>query len=69
MSVSDINAARKWANISKDMRQRLLNNVFCLNCADATRIVKYDIHDDELGVVLKGQCQTCGQNVARVIEG
>lgn len=67
MSITDINALRKWKKIPKDLQYRLVNNVFCSKCFETT-IVDYTLHDDDHGVVLKGKCKTCGKDVARVVE-
>ncbi len=65
--VNDIKAAKKWANIPQDIKEVLVNNVYCANCS-VTKIVDYGLHDDQLGLVLKGKCEKCGKTVARFIE-
>lgn len=67
MSVSDINAERKWRQIPKEMRERLIRNVFCPTCFETT-IVNYSVLDDQYGILLKGKCKTCGNDVARLVE-
>lgn len=67
MSVTDIRAARKWSKISKNMQERLLNNVYCAACG-VTTIVEYSMHNDKFGVLLKGKCKRCGKDVARLVE-
>jgi len=67
MSISDINAEKKWRKIPKEMRQRLLSNVFCPKCMETT-IEDYSVFDDEHGILLQGKCKTCGGKVARLIE-
>lgn len=67
MSVTDINAMRKWNKVPKDLQQRLIRNVFCRNCYE-TSIIDYTLNDHELGVLLKGKCKTCGDPVARLVE-
>jgi hypothetical protein len=66
-NITDINAARKWANIPPDVQQKLINNVFCSKCV-VTTLVDYTIHDDKYGILLKGKCKKCGKEVARLIE-
>ncbi|WP_157404559.1 hypothetical protein [Shouchella shacheensis] len=63
MSVTDLNAARKWAKLPKETQQLLINNVFCSTCY-VTTIVDYTLHDDTFGVLLKGKCKDCGNDVA-----
>jgi len=67
MSVSDINAEKKWRKLPKELRQRLIQNVFCTKCFETT-IVDYSVLDDEHGILLTGKCKTCGKDVARVVE-
>lgn len=64
---SDIAALRKWRKLDKDTQNRLLANAFCVNCF-VTTIVDYEITSDKLGIVLRGKCKHCGEDVARVIE-
>jgi len=66
-AVTDIKAAKKWAKISPDIQQMLINNVFCSKCG-VTTIVDYALHNDRFGVVLKGKCKKCGGNIARFVE-
>ncbi|WP_425804558.1 hypothetical protein ACHOLT_20445 [Desulfitobacterium sp. Sab5] len=67
MSIIDFRAAQKWAKLSRDTQQLLVNNVFCSACG-MTTIVEYTLHDDDLGILLKGKCKKCGRDVARLVE-
>ncbi|MDE5414764.1 hypothetical protein [Alkalihalobacterium chitinilyticum] len=67
MSTIDINAIRKWKGIPDDFKQKILSNVFCINCG-VTTIINYSIHDDSDGILLKGVCKKCKEPVARCIE-
>ena len=67
MPIDDINALRKWNYIDKEHQKLIIENVFCRNCK-VTTIVDYSIIEDEYGVILKGQCKKCGNDVARVID-
>lgn len=67
MSIIDFQAAQKWAKLSRDTQQLLVNNVFCSTCG-MTTIVDYTLHDDDLGILLKGKCKKCGKDVARLVE-
>ncbi len=46
MSVIDFKAAQKWAKISKNIQEMLINNVFCSTCLETT-ITDYTLHDDK----------------------
>jgi hypothetical protein len=67
MSVTDLHAAKKWSKLPKDLKHKLLENVFCSNCG-VTTIVEYTMHNDKFGVLLKGKCKKCGMEVARLVE-
>ena len=67
MSVLDFKAAQKWAKLPRNIQGLLLTNVFCSACG-VTTIVEYTLQDDKFGVLLKGKCQKCGLNVARLVE-
>ncbi|HLR54454.1 MAG TPA: hypothetical protein VK078_06980 [Pseudogracilibacillus sp.] len=67
MTIIDMEAARKWRKLSKEIQQRFIHNVFCSNCMDTT-IVDYSIRNQENGVLLQGKCKTCHQDIARLIE-
>ena len=66
-NISDFDALKKWSGIPEDLQQRLIDNVFCLNCG-VTTIVDYSITADKFGILLKGKCKICGNEVARLIE-
>ncbi|RSL33980.1 hypothetical protein D7Z54_07650 [Salibacterium salarium] len=67
MSVTDFKAMQKWAKLPKDIQETLRSNVYCSTCV-VTTIVHYDICEEDMGIVLKGKCKTCGGDVARFIE-
>jgi len=67
MEVTDFKAIQKWAKLPKNIQELIVKNVFCSNCG-MTTIVKYTLHNDKFGIVLKGKCKKCGHNVARVVE-
>lgn len=52
----------------KNIREKLLSNVWCTNCSDVVKVVEYSIEDDKLGLIIKGKCTTCNGEVARVVE-
>jgi len=67
MSVIDFQAVQKWARFPKDIQELLINNVYCSSCG-VTTITKYTLHDDKWGVLLKGKCKKCGNDVAKLVE-
>lgn len=67
MSVTDFKAAQKWSKLPQTLKHRLLGNVFCSNCG-ATTVVDYTLHDNVSGILIKGKCNKCGKDVARLVE-
>ena len=67
MGIIDFKAAQKWSKVPKNIQEQILKNVFCPKCGVAT-IVEYSIQDDKLGILLKGKCNKCGNDVARFVE-
>jgi hypothetical protein len=64
---TSINALRRWNTLTEDIRQRILANVFCVNCANTT-VVDYNIVEDGANLVIEGKCKICGADVARFVE-
>jgi hypothetical protein len=61
-------ALKLWRKIPEWAQEKLLSNVFCSHCVAMTTIVESTGQVVGGDLVLKGQCQTCGGEVARVIE-
>ena len=57
----------KWNSLDKETQEKLLENVFCSKC-HVTTIIDYKLTSSDPDIVLKGKCQKCGGNVARLIE-
>lgn len=66
--VVSFTANKKWLSIPKETRRMLEQNVFCSSCLDAVTIEKYIVEDSPSGIVLRGKCKSCGNDVARVID-
>jgi hypothetical protein len=43
--------------------------VYCSDCKDTVRIVDFTATMDRDDLILKGKCENCSGNVARLIEG
>ena len=61
-------AYRIWNELSCDIKEKLLNNVFCGSCEDTTTIIDYVGKTSRNDLVLNGKCKKCGHEVARLIE-
>lgn len=63
----DFKAMQKRNKIPKDFQQKIIDNVFYKNCITTT-IIDYEIESDKFGVLLKGKCKKCGNDVVRLVE-
>jgi hypothetical protein len=61
-------AQQLWDAIPHATRLRLLNNVWCANCAKATGIGEISGNVEKGDLILRGVCTRCGGEVARLIE-
>lgn len=62
-------ASAFWMAIPADVRAKLLGNVYCGNCRGAVSIVNVTAAIKRRDFLLKGNCATCGHEVARLVEG
>jgi len=62
-------ALKAWMDLPTNIKQKILGNVYCVQCRDMIMIrADYGAELDGGGVVLRGFCSVCGHKVARVIE-
>lgn len=57
-----------WMAIPADARAKLLANVYCAHCRCAVSIANVVAQVTRGDLVLKGNCATCGHDVARLVE-
>jgi hypothetical protein len=62
-------AKTMWDAIPPQMQQRILNNVWCVQCSKGTTITDFTGRVEKGDLILTGRCATCGGQVARLIEG
>lgn len=65
----DKKAMNKFNQIPEDIKLQLLSNVYCSQCADMVKIVNFSAVMNNEDLLLKGKCNKCSNNVARLIEG
>ncbi len=65
----DKKAMNRFNQIPDDMKSKLLSNVYCSKCKDTVKIVDFEATMDKDDLILKGKCEKCSGNVARLIEG
>jgi hypothetical protein len=61
-------AKKTWQAIPADIRLKILNNVWCVQCKEMTGIGKASGKIESGMLVLRGICTRCSGEVARVIE-
>ena len=61
-------AKKVWDSIPGDIRLKILNNVYCVQCREMTGIGNFTGKIEKGMLVLRGVCTRCGGEVARVIE-
>ena len=61
-------AEKRWKRIPKDLQKRILENVWCCNCADSTAILIESSEMVQNDLILRGKCKTCGHEVCRLVE-
>lgn len=62
-------ASKFWMAIPADARAKLLANVYCGHCRGGVSIVNVTATVKRSDLLLKGNCATCGHDVARLVEG
>lgn len=62
-------AKKAWETIPKNIRLKLLNNVWCTNCSDMNGVGNATMSVDKGNLVIRGSCTSCGGDVVRLVEG
>lgn len=62
-------ARKRWDSMPANIRQRLLSNVWCVQCRHETTITHISGTIKGGDLLLEGKCVKCHGGVARVIEG
>lgn len=57
------------AEIPVQFQDKILSNVYCPHCRDSVKIVDYSGSVVSGDLLLKGHCEICGHEVARLVEG
>jgi hypothetical protein len=62
--------ARKfWQGIPDEHKELIISNVWCGSCSKETTIVNFKGKIERGDLILEGECQACGDLVARLVEG
>jgi hypothetical protein len=65
----DKNAMQKFNQIPDDIKSKILSNVYCSDCKDTVKIINFTATIDRCDLLLRGKCERCSGDVARLIEG
>ena len=58
----------QWKRIPENIKEKILSNVWCSNCREGVLVVDYKMESHEFGLVIRGKCCKCGNEVARVVD-
>jgi len=61
----------KKISANDEMKKRfeeLLKNIYCMHCRKTVPIVDYDAWPDQGGIVVKGKCGLCGNELSRFVD-
>lgn len=61
-------AQKFWDTVSVEDQEKFLQNAFCRICGETT-ITNFQGRIQKGNLLLEGYCATCGQSIARLIEG
>ncbi|QOY55699.1 hypothetical protein HUE87_05600 [Candidatus Sulfurimonas marisnigri] len=64
----DKKAMEKFNQIPDDMKAKILSNVYCSSCKDTVKIIDFTATISREDLLLKGKCEKCGTEVARLVE-
>jgi hypothetical protein len=57
-----------WQKVPENIKPKIIKNVWCGHCLGVTTIIKYHGYVDSGSLILKGVCEKCGNEVARLVE-
>ena len=67
-NITNMEAFQKWEQLPKELKKKIIDNVFCSECL-VTTIIDYNITLTKDGfVLLKGKCVKCRSDIARVVD-
>jgi len=61
-------AKKIWEAIAGDIRIKILNNVWCVDCRKGSSMGNLTGKIESGMLVLRGTCTKCGGDVARIVE-
>ncbi|MHB0867507.1 MAG: hypothetical protein ACYC29_07765 [Thermoleophilia bacterium] len=61
-------ANKRWNIIPKWDQQKILENVWCVECRVAVSIILETAEMQSDDLLLRGKCKTCGHEVCRLVE-
>lgn len=64
---SSISPKQKWEAIPDEFREKIIRNVWCTHCKHVVSILDYRVYSSGPDIVLRGRCDVCSGEVARVV--
>ena len=61
-------ARKRWDEIPREIRTKLLDNVWCGKCRDSVSMILQNAKVKTDMLLLEGICKICGSKVIRVVE-
>jgi len=61
-------AKKRWGRVPKSAQAQILQNVFCVKCADSVPIILESAKMKRDDLILRGKCKVCGHEVCRLVE-
>ncbi len=61
-------AKKIWDALPNQMRIKILNNVYCVNCKGMVSIATEKMNIKEMNLIIRGNCTSCNHEVCRVVE-
>jgi len=65
--VLDFFAWKTWLTLSREQREKYLDNAWCSTCKVTSFASGWTIATTRFSVVIKGTCSKCGRPISRVI--
>jgi hypothetical protein len=62
-------AKRFWQGLPDGHKELIIANVWCGSCRNAMTIVNFSGKVEGGDLILEGECQKCGDPIARLIDG
>ena len=63
-----LEARQRWNTIPESIQKKILDNIWCSKCSGTATIILESAKMERDGLILRGKCIACGQEVCRFVE-